>query len=82
MVYANLGWLCSHAIPLLVFLVICLYVTRMAISLMYCILECIAGCFQHYPSGGDCIHSVFLCLACRPFFDDVKRGKMGMNLFG
>ena len=36
--------------------------------------------FLHYPSGGDCKHPEFLCLACPTFFDDAKRGKIGMTV--
>ena len=47
MVYANLGWLCSHTIPLLVFLFFVCAWLGWPISLTYHILECIAGCFSH-----------------------------------
>ena len=47
------------------------YTTYLSVSLVV---------FLHYPSGGDCKQPASLCLIWPPFFDDVKRGKMGMTM--
>ena len=82
MVYTNLGWLCSHAMPLLVFAITCLCVTGMTNIINVQYTSVYRRLFSSITRGGDCKHYDFLCLACPPFFDDVKRGKMGMKIVG
>ena len=81
MVYAILGWFMLSYCAFALVLVVCAWL-GWPISLPYCVLKCIAGCFPHYLSGGDCIHLASIFSLCPPFFDDIKRGKMGMTLFG
>ena len=74
--YAFMLYLC-----LVLLLFVCAWL-GWPISLMYHILECIAGFFPHYPSGGNCKCPILPCVIWPPFFDGAKRGKMSMTLFG
>jgi len=75
--------LISYAICLCLFLMlfVCAWL-GWPLSITYHILECIIDCFVslRYPSGSDCKHPSLTCLLGLTFFDDVKRGKIGMTM--